>query len=143
MQKNIVVSPAGLKAARYLRDRFGTPYEVTDPLAEEALSEAAEAEELSGRILIIHQQVRANELRKKIREQSNADITVATWFMLDEEIKEDGDIRIREEEDFFNLIENGGYDVIIADKSFRKAAKGFAGRYIDLPHFAVSGESAY
>ena len=136
MEKNIVVSPAGLKAARYLRDRFGTPYEVMDPLAEAP-------EGLSGRILIIHQQVRANELRKQIREESDADITVATWFMLDEEIKEDGDIRIREEEDFFNLIENGGYDVIIADKSFRKAAKGFAGRYIDLPHFAVSGESAY
>ena len=62
--------------------------------------------------------------------------------MLDEELKEDGDVRIREEEDFIRLMENGGYDVIIADRSFRKAARGYAGTYIDLPHFAVSGGSA-
>jgi hypothetical protein len=94
------------------------------------------------RILIIHQQVRANEIRKLLRSRCDADINVATWFMLDEELKEDGDVRIREEEDFFGLIRNGGYDVIIADRSFRKAARGYAGTYIDLPHFAVSGGSA-
>ena len=32
------------------------------------------------------------------------------------------------------------YDIIIADGSFRKAAKSFTGRFIDMPHFAVSGE---
>ena len=145
MEKNIVVSPAGLKAARYLKDRFGTPYEVFDPLAADALSQAADSsyQEFSGsRILVIHQQVRANEIRKLIRSRCDADISVASWFMLDEEIKEDGDIRIREEDAFFSLIENGGYDVIIADGSFRRAARGFNGKYIDLPHFAVSGESA-
>ena len=154
MERNIVVSPAGLKAARYLKDRFGTPYEVCDPLAEEALRKAADCD-ASGdtderlkdlfegrRVLIIHQQIRANEIRKQIVSCCAADVTVATWFMLDEELKEDGDVRIREEEDFIRLMESGGYDVIIADRSFRKAARGYAGTYIDLPHFAVSGGSA-
>ena len=152
MERNIVVSPSGLKAARYLKDRFGTPYEVCDPLAEAAIETAvscdgdtdARLKELfEGRkILIIHQQIRANEIRNLIRSRCGADVTAATWFMLDEELKEDGDVRIREEEDFFRLLENGGYDVIIADRSFRKAARGYAGTYIDLPHFAVSGGSA-
>lgn len=147
MERNIVVSPAGLKAARYLRDKFGTPYTICDPLAEEALNGALKGTEGelftdSDRILIIHQQVRANEIRKLIRKNCSAEINTATWFMLDEEIREDGDVRIREEEDFFELAENGGYDVIIADGSFRKAAKGFRGKFIDLPHFAVSGEAA-
>lgn len=157
MERNIVVSPAGLKAARYLKDRFGTPYEVCDPLAEAALetalaceTDACDAEgtdaRLKGvfegrRVLIIHQQVRANEIRNLVLSRCKADVNVATWFMLDEEFREDGDVRIREEEDFIRLMEDGEYDVIIADRSFRKAARVYAGTYIDLPHFAVSGGS--
>ena len=161
-EKNIVAAVSGLKAARMLKEKYGTPYECTDPLARDALEEAlkgAGADTLSlfegKRVLIIHQQVRANTIRNIIREElkkagmteggSEASrtgagrIDAATWFMLDDEIKEEGDFRIKEESDFFNTIENGGYDVIMADPSFRKAAKGFSGTFIDLPHFAVSG----
>ena len=161
-EKNIVAAVSGLKAARMLKEKYGTPYECTDPLARDALEEAlkgAGADTLSlfegKRVLIIHQQVRANTIRNIIREElkkagmteggSDASragagrIDAATWFMLDDEIKEEGDFRIKEESDFFNTIENGGYDVIMADPSFRKAAKGFSGTFIDLPHFAVSG----
>lgn len=161
-EKNIVAAVSGLKAARMLKEKYGTPYECTDPLARDALEEAlegagADTVSLFGgkRVLIIHQQVRANTIRNIIREElkkagmteggSEASrtgagrIDAATWFMLDDEIKEEGDFRIKEESDFFNTIENGGYDVIMADPSFRKAAKGFSGTFIDLPHFAVSG----
>lgn len=161
-EKNIVAAVSGLKAARMLKEKYGTPYECTDPLARDALEEALEgagADTISlfggKRVLIIHQQVRANTIRNIIREElkkagmteggSEASrtgagrIDAATWFMLDDEIKEEGDFRIKEESDFFNTIENGGYDVIMADPSFRKAAKGFSGTFIDLPHFAVSG----
>ena len=161
-EKNIVAAVSGLKAARMLKEKYGTPYECTDPLARDALEEAlkgAGADTISlfegKRVLIIHQQVRANTIRNIIREElkkagmteggSEASrtgagrIDAATWFMLDDEIKEEGDFRIKEESDFFNTIENGGYDVIMADPSFRKAAKGFSGTFIDLPHFAVSG----
>lgn len=161
-EKNIVAAVSGLKAARKLKEKYGTPYECTDPLARDALEEAlkgagADTISLFGgkRVLIIHQQVRANTIRNIIREElkkagmteggSEASrtgagrIDAATWFILDDEIKEEGDFRIKEESDFFNTIENGGYDVIMADPSFRKAAKGFSGTFIDLPHFAVSG----
>ena len=150
-EKNIVVSVSGLKAARMLKEKYGTPYECRDLLARDVWDQLKNDEpELSAetfagkRTLIIHQQVRANSLRGIIREElaeaaAGAHIDAATWFMLDDEIKEEGDFRIKEESDFFDVIENGGYDVIMADPSFRKAAKGFSGTFIDLPHFAVSG----
>ena len=33
-EKNIVVAPSGLRAAQYLDEKFGIPYEVYDPIAE-------------------------------------------------------------------------------------------------------------
>ena len=37
--KNVVVSPAALKAAQYLQKKFGTPYEIFYPLASELVPE--------------------------------------------------------------------------------------------------------
>ena len=150
-EKNIVVAASGLKAARMLREKYGTPYECRDLLASDVWDQLKKdspelsAESFAGkRTLIIHQQIRANSLRDIMREElaeaaAETRIDAATWFMLDDEIKEEGDFRIKEEADFFGIIENGGYDIIMADPSFRKAAKGFKGTFIDLPHFAVSG----
>ena len=61
--KNIVVSPAALKAAQYLEKKFGTPYEVTYPLAAELVPEL----EYNGKkILIVQQQVIAKAVREEI-----------------------------------------------------------------------------
>ena len=149
MEKNIVVAASGLKAAGYLKEKFGTPYECTDPLiADVRAGLPLSTEELCGKkILIIHQQVRANALREALREETGGlscapEITAATWFSMFDEIAEEGDFRIREESDFFDLVRDGNWDIIIADGSFRKAAGDFGGRFIDLPHFAVSGHFA-
>ena len=104
--------------------------------------------ELYGKkILIIHQQVRANALRDVLRKETEntgdvPEITAATWFSMFDEIAEEGDFRIREESDFFDRVRDGNWDIIIADGSFRKAAGDFGGRFIELPHFAVSGHFA-
>ncbi|MBE6042241.1 MAG: nitrogenase molybdenum-iron protein [Clostridiales bacterium] len=151
MEKNIVISAAGLKAARYLRDRFGTPYICEDLFIETVMSELEAScleetghelySELEGkRVLVMHQQVRSNAVRERIRDNVKADVTVGTWFMMDEELKEEGDIRIRDEAAFMELMENGGFDAVIADGSFRKALRHFGITLIDLPHFAVSGK---
>lgn len=143
MERNIVVSPSGLRAARYLKDKYGTPYTCEDPMAEDVLSRLEiDANDLEGRkVLLIHQQIRANALRRLLRKVSDADITVASWFMMDDEISEAGDIRIRSEEDFFRILQEGGYDTVIADDGLRKAAKGYCSEFCDLPHFAVSGRT--
>ena len=146
MEKNIVVAASGLKAAGYLKEKFGTPYECTDPLiADVRAGLPLSTEELCGKkILIIHQKVRANALREALREETGGlscapEITAATWFSMFDEIAEKGDFRIREEADFFDRVRDGNWDIIIADGSFRKAAGDFGGRFIELPHFAVSG----
>lgn len=139
MEKNIVVSPSGLSAAKYLEKRFGTPYEACFPLDEDLFSGSG-AEKLSGkRILIIHQQIFANAVRERIRESVSADIDAATWFMQKKELKEEGDFVLKSEDQFVDLLKKDAYDVIICDRSFWKAGKYFGGEFIDLPHFAVSG----
>ena len=65
VNRNIVVSPGGIKAARWLRDRFGVPYEIRYPLPEARLQDFAArvCSHNPTRVLIIHQQVLANSLK--------------------------------------------------------------------------------
>lgn len=212
-EKNIVVSPSGIAAAKYLKQKFGTPYELFCPpeiiqewkeqreqLASEKETEdntkkveAVEAgkienqisaihyKNLSGKkILIVHQQVLANTLREELQniyaeqkikrnkkqlsvcgaetdteakdsregvlkisdkisdEMSN--INVASWFMMDKDQKAEGDILLKEEDDWISLIKESDYDVIIADSLLKKAVPFFEGEWYDLPHFAISGK---
>jgi nitrogenase molybdenum-iron protein alpha/beta subunit len=135
---NLVISPAGLKGAQYLQKKFGTPYELGYPLLNQVWQ--ADMSQFSGkRVLIVHQQVLANSLRQEICSHSDAAVTVASWFMLKDELKQDGDVPLYEEDQFIELADNDAYDIVIGDPLFRKALKHFTGTYIDLPHFAVSG----
>ena len=142
---NLVIAPSGLRAAKYLKKHFGVPYTCGYPILEDVWH-TPEKEMAGKRILIVHQQVLANELRNRIRKTlgreklPQADITAATWFMQKRELKEEGDRIIPDEDRFVEMIETGSYDVIIADRSLKKAVSGFDGEWIHLPHFAVSGE---
>lgn len=64
--KNVVVSPAALKAAQYLQKKFGTPYEIAYPLAPELVPEM---DYRGKKILIVQQQVIANAVRKEIENE--------------------------------------------------------------------------
>lgn len=135
--KNIVVSPSGLRAAKYLERQFGTPYETAFPLAEQMLPDM---DYTGKKILVIHQQVTANALRSELSERSggSADITVGSWFMVKPELSMQGDIHLTEEDEFIELASKG-FDVIIADPVFRNMIPDFEGDFVDMPHFAVSG----
>lgn len=142
-KKNLVIAPAGLEAARYLKKKYGTPYEAEYPLAAipgwDAFWENVMQKERK-KVLIVHQQVLANTLRDAIRKESNAKVTVASWFMLDKELKEDGDVHLREEDQWISLVREGGYDLIIGENLFMRAVPDYAGDHINLTHFAVSGK---
>lgn len=142
-KKNLVIAPAGLEAARYLKKKYGTPYEAEYPLAAipgwDAFWENVMQKERK-KVLIVHQQVLANTLRDAIRKESNAKVTVASWFMLDKELKEDGDVHLREEDQWISLVREGGYDLIIGENLFMRAVSDYAGDHINLTHFAVSGK---
>ena len=144
VSRNLVVSPAGMASARYLEKTFGIPYETGYP---------AECEELAGleldvkKILVVHQQVRANAMRTQVRRayetgQKNApSVTAASWFMMLPELMEDGDVSLREEDDFTSLVKDQGYDAIVADPVLRSLVPFYKGTWIDAVHFAVSGQA--
>ncbi len=135
-EKNLVVAPSALPAARYLEERFGTPYEVADPLAARLLPEGDYA---GKRALVIHQQVRANGLREELLARGCAEVTAATWFDQLPNWAQAGDLRLKEEDDLAEALRSGTYDLVVADLDLKDAAGAYAGTWIDLPHFAVSG----
>jgi len=144
--KNIVAAPSGLKAAQYLQAKFGTPYEFNYPLAGEDLTQALTAQGLTlnpawQKILIVHQQVAAHSLRRIIRQKlPAAQVQTATWFLLPEELREEGDLHLTEEDQFSELVRKGHYDCIIGDSLLQRAVPFYQGAFLNLPHFAVSGK---
>lgn len=136
--KNIVVSPAALECARYLEKTFGTPYEVGYPLVEELVPDMEYA---GKKILIVQQQVMAGSIRAELRKRGgDGKITVASWFSMEKDLLEEGDVSLKDEEDYMELVEKGRYDVIFADPCMRRMTKDFSGVFVDAVHFAVSGK---
>ncbi len=137
VERNLVVAPSGLAVAKLLERRFGTPYEVRDPLAS-AL--AADIHAAGKRVLVIHQQVTANTLRDELLARGAARVTCATWFMQKPELTQEGDVRLKEERDLARLVREESYDLLIGDPTLWPIVDGFAGQTIDVPQFAVSGK---
>ena len=138
VEKNIVVSPAALECARYLEKTFGTPYEVGYPLVEELVPDMEYA---GKKILIVQQQVMAGSIRAELRKRgADGEITVASWFAMEKDLLEEGDVSLKDEEDYMELVEKGRYDVIFADPCMRRMTKDFSGVFVDAVHFAVSGK---
>ncbi len=147
--KNLVLSPAGVRAAQYLQETFGTPYETAYPLLKD--EQRDRLHDLAGKkVLVVHQQVAANEIRKEIAAQGDMSrifgkeddhhIVCGTWFMQIPELTQKQDVKFEREEEFVSFAENGGFDVIVGDKRLKRALRDFRGEYMDIPHFAVSGE---
>ena len=156
LSKNLVVSAAGIKAAKYLEEKFGIPYEVGYPFIPASVincvtdifqdSDDTSNEEIKN-ILIIHSQFAANELRNRIKSNeygiTNSDLKIdtATFFMYDENYAESDDRRLSGEDKLWEIAESGKYDLIIADTDIKRlldAAK-YKGKFIAFPHFAISG----
>ena len=141
-KKNLVVSAAGLKAAKYLEEKFGTPYEVGYPFIPEQVIEDVQNASTpgdSGKTLILQSQFAANELRSALGEGADADC--ATFFMFDKNYAKDGDRRLAGEDELWELVSDNSYDTVIADDDIKRLldAAGFTGRFISFPQFAISG----
>ncbi len=152
--ENIVVGVSGLKAARELEKRCGIPYRCGNPAVEEKarrilkeLKEEGgdsrtlkETEGVGRRILIVHEQITANAVRRVLREEGDAQVDAATFFDLDSELAEPGDLALKEESDFTAAVSKGQYDEIWADPVLKALMPGDSrARFVPLPHFAVSG----
>ena len=136
-EKNIVISNAAIKAAEYLKEKFGIPYEIKYPFIPKEILDKTNGKDL-GKTLIIHSQFAGNELRNLIN-ASEAD--VCTWFSLNISFAKENDASLSGEDDLINILSENKYDTIIADSdAFRLIeSTGFAGELIDYPEFSVSG----
>ena len=135
--KNIVVSPAALVAAQYLEKTFGTPYETSYPLAGELIPEM---DYTGKKILVVHQQVIADSIRRELKARGAEIVQVADWFMMKKELREEGDVFLRDEDDYIEVVENGDFDIIFADECMKRMVPEFGGIFVNTRHFAVSGK---
>lgn len=138
VSKNIVVSPAAVKTAKYLEETFGTPYEITYPLLTEELKSGLAALK-DQKVLVVHQQVMANEIRKELRALGRGEVICGSWFLQIPELTEEKDVHFDTEEGFISFVKEERFDAIIADKMFRRALRDFNGTFLESDHFAVSG----
>ena len=164
VEKNIVVSPAALAAAKYLEKTFGTLMRYL-PNCRRAdsgygLSEKENPDCASAgywKCNACRNQTKMPESNGDPSVDNNAVITVASWFMMKQELSEKGDISLREEDDYMELIKEEDYDIVFADpmmKRMTEDAYKMAGTgcvadayetkrkriFIDATHFAVSGK---
>lgn len=150
-EKNIVTAPCGLPAAKYLYEKFGTPYEILYPRLPEALKEAlkkwlketAPSGKEKKKILVIHQQFAANAVREELeKEGKELEITVGTFFRYFPRYGRENDLVFTGEDDFASQLEKGEYDLIVGDEKFRKFLNKKMREkcsFIPFIHFAVSG----
>ena len=137
VERHIVVSPAALEVAKYLERTYGTPYEVGYPLVDKLIFDM---DYHGKKVLIVHQQVIGSAIREEILKKApDAQITVASWFMVKPELRKDGDLHLRDEEDYIQLVKSGDFDVIYADRCMERMTPEFSGTFVDAVHFAVSG----
>ena len=137
VSKNIVVSPAALATAKYLEKTFRTPYEIYYPLVEDLLPEM---DYTGKRILVVHQQVIADSIRKVLLERGAEIVQTASWFMMKKELQADEDVILRDEDAYIELVQNGEFDIIFADGCMERMTPGFEGTFVNTRHFAVSGK---
>ena len=137
VSKNIVVSPAAIATAQYLEKTFGTPYEIAYPLVEELLPEM---DYTNKKILVVHQQVIADSVRRELQNRGAESVQTAGWFMMKKELLKEGDTALRDEDDYIELVRNGDFDIIFADECMKQMTPDFTGMFVNMRHFAVSGK---
>lgn len=140
-ERNLVIAPSGLTAARWLQRTFGTPYDIAYPLAARDLAPIEnDLPRTANHILILHQQIAANAIRDLLQPRyPHARITCATYFTLNGAIAQPQDQKLREETDLPALIQKHPYDLILGDPLYHRALPDYKGTYLPLPHPAVSG----
>lgn len=137
-EKIMVISPSGIKAAEFLKEKFGLEYFVDYPYIPENI--LRQTQQLKGKkVLVVHQQFAAEKVRRFLEQNGAAQVVCGGWFMMDKAYMRQQDFQIKSEEDFSERIAQEDFQVIIGDISLKRAAGDFKGMWIDYPHFAVSG----
>jgi nitrogenase molybdenum-cofactor synthesis protein NifE len=157
---NIVVSCSGLQAARYMEHEHGIPYFVGIPIGHKStlrfirtvgslLGLAGESDRPQNadvsaadtrNALVIGEQVMSNAIRNCLRTDIKiAEVTVGSFFSMDQALMEDGDIYLDGEDALADLSSEHQYDIIVADPLYHDLISRSANSYfISFPHIALS-----
>lgn len=148
---NLVVSSAGLSAAKILEGKFGIPYIVGTPCGSifsrkiiEAIKEAAQtgkSQNLLGsypdaKTVIIGEAVTAASLATALYEELHSGAKVLCGVETQNELLADGRIEAKDEAELLPWLEDA--ELIIADPMYRPICPSNV-RFVDLPHEAFSG----
>ena len=145
---NLVVSSTGLRAARKLKERFGTPYVTGTPLwgLEERISESLDKKEgipylenrLEGEpeIMIIGEPVTMGSLAAAIEQKYHCPVRVLCPLEETEEILGENDRTVCGEEEIQKALQTA--KIIIADPLYHPVCPPNA-KFYKLPHNAFSG----
>ena len=145
----LAVSPAGCRVARRIARQSGAVLEVGLALEgtcpevsalDESICVLAGLLDPRSRVLVMHQQILANEVRARLAARSGATVDVASFFRMDQGLMQEGDLLLKGENDLIGLVRSRGYAMVVADRLFARALRGTGMLLAPLPHFAVSGE---
>ena len=126
-KKLIAASASGIDACEYL----GRDYEIFSPVFKDNIPEG-----IKGRTLVCHDEVVGKTLR-----DAGVDCDIATFFKLHDSIRQEGDKKITEEDEFIAMVRQGGYDTIAADICLKDLVPDYEGNWVDLKCFAISGRT--
>lgn len=145
---NLVTAMSGLAMAKWLEREFGTPYIAAAPFGRSWSEMIADAlkrkrqperppEEEQANILVIGEQLMSNAIRATLNNDYGIyGVDVGTFFIFDKTLANSGDRQVKGEDGLRELLQNGGYSLIIADSDLG-VLKSEGCRWIDLPHGAV------
>ena len=125
LKKLIAASSSGIDACEYL----GRDFEIVSPVYKNNIPEG-----IKGKTLVCHDEVVGKTLR-----DAGVDLDIATFFKLHDSVKQAGDKKITEEDEFIEMVRTGGYDTIAADICLKELVPDYEGNWVDLKCFAISG----
>ncbi|MBO4313272.1 MAG: hypothetical protein J5838_03165, partial [Desulfovibrio sp.] len=101
------------------------------------------------RVLVIHQHVCACAVRRALEDVPSPEggrrIAVGSFFDRVPDLVREGDVVFFDEDDLAKVLNGDGWDCVVADAFLRRVMDGGAAervRWVDLPHFALSGRLA-
>ena len=124
-KKLIAASSSGIDACEYL----GKDFEISSPVFKNNIPDG-----IKGKTLVCHDEVVGKTLR-----DAGVDCDIATFFKLHDCVRQDGDRKITQEDEFIDMVRNGGYDTVAADICLKELVPDYEGNWVDLKCFAISG----
>ena len=125
---NIVVSSSGLAAAEYMKEEFGIPYKL--------IGDYLDVERAQSKCYVAGEPVTSGFIAAQIKRQYGKDFNVIATTEITDGLLGRNDVKVHGEEEIRDALADA--EIIIADPLFKLVAPKSA-KFIELPHFAMSG----